>query len=109
MQAFGDAGLADQEVVAAPAVGALGHIGRVGRQHHVFTQGHGFVKTHQRALHHVVTLAVAVQAFFLRPAVLAHVLVVGLPDVLAGRAGFEQAGGELLRLDYKVELVLHFL
>ena len=109
VQPSGDARFADEKIVADPAIGALGDVGGMRREHHIPAYAHGFIKAHQRALDHVVALAVAVQAFFLGPAMLAHVLVIGFPDVLARGAGLEQAGGELLRLDDEGELVFHFL
>src|SRR3954469_23741411 len=70
------AGLADQPVVAAPAEGALGDVGRVAHHVHVLLDGHALVVPHERPLDHVVALAVRVEAPFLRALVPLHERVV---------------------------------
>src|SRR5689334_20058233 len=50
VQPLGDAVVADQEIVAAPAVGALRDVGRVAHHVHVLLDLHGLVVAHQRAL-----------------------------------------------------------
>src|SRR5882672_12171100 len=65
VQLLRDARVADQEIVAAPAVGALGDVGRVAHHVHVLPYHHGFVVPDKRALDHVVALPVGVQALLL--------------------------------------------
>src|SRR5713101_3907830 len=72
VQLLRDARVADQEIVAAPAVGARGDVGRVADHVHVLLYRHGLVVADQGALDHVVALAVRVQALLLRAPVLLH-------------------------------------
>src|SRR6267378_4026630 len=87
VQLLRDARVADQEIVAAPAVGALGDVGRVAHHVHVLLDRHGFVVADQRPLDHVVALPVRVQSLFLGALVLPHEGVVLGEDLAALRAG----------------------
>src|SRR5258708_34581091 len=76
-----------QEIVAAPAVGALGDVGRVAHHVRVLQDRHGLVVADERPLDHIVALAVGVQALFLGTPVLLHEGVVLGEDLAALRAG----------------------
>src|SRR5581483_1792498 len=78
--------VADQPIVAAPAEGALGDVGRVAHHVHALGDRHGLVVPHERTLDHVVALAVRMQAPLLGPLVALHERVVLGEDVAALRA-----------------------
>jgi len=109
VQLLRNARVADQEIVAAPAVGALGDVGRVAHHVHVLPYHHGFVVPDKRALDHVVALPVGVQALLLGTLVLLHEGVVFREDLAALRAGLHPVQRELLRFEHEGELVLHLL
>src|SRR5712691_6060152 len=109
VQLLRDARVADQEIVAAPAVGALGDVGRVAHHVHVLLDRHGLVVANQGPLDHVVALAVRVQALFLGTPVLPHEGVVLGEDLAALRPRLHPGQGELLRFQHEGELVLHLL
>ena len=100
---------ADEVVVAQPVEIAAVDIGRMHDDVHVLLDGHRLVVADQRTLDQIVALAVAIEPRLLGPAVLAHEVVEGLPDILAGRAGLEQVERELARLLAEFQLVLHRL
>src|SRR5882762_787002 len=101
--------LADQEIVAAPAVGALGDVGRVAHHVHVLPYHHRLVVPDKRTLDHIVALAVRVQALLLGTLVPLHESVVLGEDLAAFRARLHPVQRELLRFEHESELVLHLL
>src|SRR6267143_2765684 len=109
VQLLRHARVADQEIIAAPAVGALGDIGRVAHHVHVFPYHHRFIVPDKRALDHIVALAVRVQALLLGTLVPLHESVVLGEDLAAFRTGLHPVQRELLRFEHESELVLHLL
>src|SRR5262249_49528702 len=98
------------EVVIAKPVQITGmDIGRMNDNIHILFDGHWFIVTHQWAFDQIVALAMAVKARFRGPPVLAHEVVEGVPNVLAGCAGLEQVERELARSLAELELILHRL
>src|SRR3954452_11861123 len=94
-----------EEVVADPAEEAAADVRRVAADAVILVDDDRLVGAHERALDHVVALAVAVQALLLRTPVAAQEGVV-LGEHLAGRhAGSQQVDTETLRLDREGELL----
>src|SRR5260370_18471165 len=79
------------------------------REVHVLLDRHGLIAAHQRPFHEVVALAVAIEPQLRRQSAAAHVLVVALGDLSAGRARLEQAQGVGLRLLHRFEAVDEFI
>src|SRR3984893_4075677 len=79
------------------------------REVHVPLDRHGLIAAHQRPFHEVVALAVAIEPQLRRQSAAAHVLVVALGDLGAGRARLEQAQGVGLRLLHRFEAVDEFI
>src|SRR6187399_2001737 len=99
---------ADQVIVAQPVEIASVGIGRVHDDVHVLLDFPWLVMTNQRALDHVIPLAVAIKPRFLRPSIFAHEGVERVPNLLTGSAGLEKIESQFASPLDELEFIFHY-